>query len=174
MFFQYFASPCYIGFGKLLNVPVILVSSFLEFPYLDIVMGNPLSDAFFSGFFNEEPTIDTFFDRLWNVYLNYKQIMIFEQYTAVQTDMMRKHLGLPHLPDIRELERQVAMALVNTHYSYHGVRPITPAVIHVGGLHVVEENAPKLSPVKNFLRFLEFPEILSTLLQFPASPDPAI
>ncbi|OAD58667.1 UDP-glucuronosyltransferase 1-6 [Eufriesea mexicana] len=174
---QYFGSPCYLGFGNLLNVPVVIVTSFLEFPFINTFMGNTQNDAFFSGFFNENPSIETFFDRLWNAYTNYHAVIVFQHYSAVQTDIMRKAMALPHMPDVRALERQVALALVNTHYSYYGVKPITPAMIEVGGLHVVEE-APKLSPeIKKWLDSADHGLVyfsLGTILNIEKFPEETV
>lgn len=114
--------------------------------FIDDIMGNPTSYAFFSGFYNDNAVMNTFFDRLWNFLINYKNTFIFHHYTAEQTDMMKKYLGLPNIPDVRELEKTVSLAIVNSHYSYYGIRPVTPAVIEVGGLHV-EADKSKLSPV---------------------------
>lgn len=118
----------------------------MQMSFVDDIMGNPTSYAFLSGFYNDNAVVDTFFDRLWNFLINYKNALIFEHYTAEQTDMMKKYLGLPNIPDVRELEKTVSLAIVNSHYSYYGIRPVTPAVIEVGGLHV-EADKSKLSPV---------------------------
>ena len=142
---EYFGSPCYIGFGQLLKAPVAIIISSMQMSFVDDIMGNPTSYAFLSGFYNDNAVVDTFFDRLWNFLINYKNALIFEHYTAEQTDMMKKYLGLPNIPDVRELEKTVSLAIVNSHYSYYGIRPVTPAVIEVGGLHV-EADKSKLSP----------------------------
>lgn len=145
--FQYFGSPCYLGFGYLLNVPVAIAVSFLEMPYVDSFMGSPLNYGFFSGHYNDNPVVDTFLDRLWNFIVNYKEEQKFYYYTSDQTDMMRKYLGLPNIPDIRELERNVSLAIVNSHHTYHGIRAVTPAIVEVGGIHIVESDQ-KVNPVR--------------------------
>ncbi|XP_071872819.1 UDP-glucosyltransferase 2-like [Bombus fervidus] len=142
---EYFGSPCYIGFGQLLNAPVAIVLSSMQMAFVDDFMGNPTSYAFLSGFNNDNAVVNTFFDRLWNFFINYKHTWIFQHYTAEQTNMMKQYLGLPNIPDIRELEKTVSLAIVNSHYSYYGIRPVTPAVIEVGGLHI-EADKSKLSP----------------------------
>ncbi|XP_017795599.1 PREDICTED: UDP-glucuronosyltransferase 2C1-like [Habropoda laboriosa] len=142
---EYFGSPCYLGFGHLLKTPVAIAVSFLSIPYVDDFMGNPLSYSFFPGFFNEKPVVDTFYDRLQNFLLNYPEILKFHYYTSDQTDMMKKYLGLPHIPNVRELEKNVSLALVNSHHNFYGIRPLVNTVVDVGGLHV-EKDQPKLSP----------------------------
>ncbi|XP_043593244.1 uncharacterized protein LOC122572386 isoform X2 [Bombus pyrosoma] len=48
---------------------------------------------------------------------------------------MRKYLAAD-LQDVGQLERNVSLALVNSHYSFHGIRSLDPAVIEVAGLHI--------------------------------------
>lgn len=144
---QYFGAPCYLGLGALLNAPVAIVLSNLETSYIDSFMGNPFNFAFFSGASLDNVVLNTFFDRVWNLVLNYKDALTFYHYTSDQTDLMRRYLGRD-LPDVRQLERNVTLALVNSHYSFHGIRSFAPAVIEVGGLHVQDEEIP-LPPVSS-------------------------
>lgn len=118
-------------------------------------MGSPFNYGFFSGHYNDYPVVDTFLDRLWNFIVNYKEEQKFYYYTSDQTDLMRKYLDLPNLPDIRELERNVSLAIVNSHHSYHGIRAVTPAIVEVGGIHIVESDQ-KVNPVKDFGKFFTF------------------
>ncbi|KAK9306718.1 hypothetical protein QLX08_002635 [Tetragonisca angustula] len=150
MITEYFGSPCYLGLGTLLNTPVAIVMSSLETSYIDSFMGNPFNFAFFPGASLENVVLNTFFDRVWNLVLNYKDALTFYHYTSDQTDMMRKYLGWD-LPDVRQLERNVTLALVNSHYSFHGIRSFAPAVIEVGGLHVQDEEIPLPPKLKNWL-----------------------
>lgn len=52
--------------------------------------------------------------------------------------MLREYLGNDDMPYLGDLARTTSIMLVNTHYSLNGVRPNTPAVIEVGGLHIRE------------------------------------
>lgn len=62
-----------------------------------------------------------------------------------QTDSMRKYLS-PDIPNIREVEKNVALTLVNSHPILFGVKPITPALVQIAGLHI-EANEEKLPAV---------------------------
>lgn len=128
-------------------------------------MGSPFNYGFFSGHYNDYPVVDTFLDRLWNFIVNYKEEQKFYYYTSDQTDLMRKYLDLPNLPDIRELERNVSLAIVNSHHSYHGIRAVTPAIVEVGGIHIVESDQ-KVNPVKDFGKFFAFFLIIISFDQF--------
>lgn len=108
-------------------------------------MGNPGSYAFFSGAHNENAVISTIWDRLWNLLTDFKELQRFRYYTSDQTEIMRRYLRRD-LPDVRELESRVSLALINGHHSFHGIRPITPAMVEVAGLHV-EFDESELTPV---------------------------
>ncbi|XP_017877635.1 UDP-glucuronosyltransferase 2B1-like isoform X2 [Ceratina calcarata] len=148
---EYFGSPCYLGFGTLLNAPVVVGISFMHMPYVDDFMANPFSYASFSNLYTDKPVIETFTDRLWNFIVNYWEMQKFYSYTSNQNEIMKKYLGLSDIPDVRELEKTVSLALVNSHYSYHGIKPITPAVVEVGGLHIIDRDQKISSELKNWL-----------------------
>lgn len=64
--------------------------------------------------------------------------------TKVQDEQLKKYVG-PNLPSVRQLESNISMILANSHIAFNGIRPITPALIEVGGLHIYDDNS-KLSP----------------------------
>lgn len=58
-------------------------------------------------------------------------------HTEIVVDaMLREFFGNNDMPYLGELAKSTSLMLVNTHYSLNGVRPNTPAVIEVGGLHI--------------------------------------
>lgn len=68
-----------------------------------------------------------------------------------QTEAMRKYLS-PNIPNLREVEKNVALMLTNNYHSLFGIRPVTPAVIDIAGIHA-EENQDKFTPVSFLLLF---------------------
>lgn len=63
-----------------------------------------------------------------------------------QTELMRKYLS-PDISNIREVEKNVALMFTNCHHTFSGVRPLSPAIISIAGLHV-EQNTDELPLVK--------------------------
>lgn len=41
-----------------------------------------------------------------------------------------------------------SLLLLNTHFSLHGARPLTPSIVEVGGIHVVSKKLKKLPLVR--------------------------
>lgn len=131
-------------------MPTITATPSLEFPWISRQIGNPLSTAFFPNFLFPKAKVETFSDRLQNTLTSNYLIYKFFSYTdEPQTELMRKILS-PNMPTVREIERTVALSVVNTHFTLQGIRPLTPAFIEVAGLHI-EEDDSSMSKVENHL-----------------------
>lgn len=42
------------------------------------------------------------------------------------------------VPSVTELAKKTSMIFVNQHYSLSGVKPLSPAVVELGGIHIKE------------------------------------
>lgn len=116
-------------------------------------MGNPQSTAFYPSLYYKRFGIKTFWDRMENTLKSLINSYRYMSYTENQSAAMKKHLG-PNIPTVREVEKMVSLFFINTFYTLHGVRPIIPEFIEVGGLHI-EEDDSTLTPVrKNFKKLL--------------------
>lgn len=95
----------------------------------------------------------TFFQRLKSTFVFYQSRYIFEKITHVQTEAMRKYLS-SDIPNIREIEKTVSLMFVNSHHTLFAIRPNTPAVIPIAGIHI-EENDDELSLVSFHICFFD-------------------
>lgn len=134
-----------MAFGPHLNVPMIGVSSCALYPWLNDFIANPENLAFVPNNLLDFKAALNYWDRMYNVLNTIYDKMAFNFWTSVQNDMIKKHFG-SHIPGVRELERSLALIIANTHYSLNGVKPTTPALIEVGGLHVQDDES-KISVV---------------------------
>ncbi|XP_043467651.1 uncharacterized protein LOC122501928 [Leptopilina heterotoma] len=140
-----FGSNCYIGLGYIFKVPVITISSCLEYSWIPSAIGNPDSTAFAPDVLMDSAEIKSFWERLKNTFVTQFSRYQFYMYTeSYQTNAMRKYLS-PDIPDIRQVERSVALTFVNSFYTLFGIRTRTPAIVDIAGVHI-EENDEKLSP----------------------------
>lgn len=57
-------------------------------------------------------------------------------YVPRQNAFMQEGFKIPGLPHVSELQKKMAIALVNTHFSYETVEPLPSNVIPVGGLQI--------------------------------------
>lgn len=87
-----------------------------------------------------------FWQRMYNFLDNLYLIWTFNKVTVKQTEIMRKYVK-PDAPDIRDVERNMSIILVNSHISTNGIKNLNPALIEVGGLHVHDDETILLPPV---------------------------
>ena len=129
-----------MGLGPFFNVPIVTATASLEYPWISLHIGNPLSTAFFPTLSASKSEIKTFWDRLQNTVKSLTNIYKFLGVSENQSETMRKYLK-KDIPTVREVERMVALSIVNTHPIIQGIRPTTPAFIEVGGLHIQEDDS---------------------------------
>lgn len=147
-----FGANCYIGFGHAFNVPVITVATNLGLSWTGDGVGSPASTAIFADVLMDSSEISTFWDRLKNTMVSLISKYRFFSYTEkAQTEIMKKYLN-SNIPSIREVEKTVALTFVNSYHNPFGIRPSTPGIIEIGGLHI-EENDATLSQVSFLLPF---------------------
>ncbi|KAI4497701.1 hypothetical protein M0802_007241 [Mischocyttarus mexicanus] len=85
-----------------------------------------------------------FWQRISNTVHTVYSKMYYNYLTQIQDEQIRKYVNL-NLPSVRKLETNISMILVNSYFSLNGIKPMTPGLIEIGGLHV-DENDSKLSP----------------------------
>lgn len=138
-----------MGIGHHLNVPIIAVSSAIEYPWMGDFIGNNDNPAVVPNALYMAFGKMSFWQRLVNTVTYHDEKRKFHRLTEdVQTELMRKYIN-PDLPNIRDVEKSVALTLVNSHPIIYGVKPVLPTLVQIGGLHV-EENDSVLSTVRSF------------------------
>lgn len=118
----------------------------MELTWANDALGNPNSAAFVPNLLLNLIEVSSFWDRLWNVVqIHQSNYQFYSSTGKKQTEAMRKYLD-PNMPDIRQVERTIALTFINAFYSFNGVKSKTPAAIDIGGIHI-EQDDNKLSPV---------------------------
>lgn len=124
-----------------------MVSTTILYPQMNSFVGNPLNLAIFPyhlRFYKEK--LD-FWDRLHNVLATHHEIRYYHKTAHLQDQYIKKYLG-DDMPSYLELEKNTALLFTNSHYSYHGIKPITPAVIEIGGINVQKDSSEPVEPVR--------------------------
>lgn len=134
-----------------LKVPIIGSSSAILYSWLNDFIANPHNLAFVPNNLGSDysPPM-SFWQRLHNTVLTVFMNQYFQRYTLNQNDIIRKYLG-NDAPGVRESERSLALILSNSHPSLNGPKPITTALIEVGGLHVQDDGTELTPVIFNFL-----------------------
>ncbi|XP_051169163.1 UDP-glucosyltransferase 2-like isoform X3 [Leptopilina boulardi] len=140
-----FTMNCYLGFGDVLNVPVIGVSPIEQFTWFDEILGNPMCNSYIVNWETKNFQIKTFWDRVknhfWTHYHNYR---FFKDTEKNQTAAIRKYL-ISNMANIREIEKKFSLLLVNSYQSMFGIRPLSPAIVQIGGIQT-ELSESKITP----------------------------
>lgn len=148
-FFQLFFAPCYFALGRHLNIPVVAMSSNALFDFMNDPFGNPVNPSFVpSGLVNYSQKMN-FWQRVVNTICTSFMKTIFNYNIQIQDKYVEKYFGSGY-PTVYDLQKDVALILVNSHFIFNGIRPITPSIIEVGGMHIQDEGE-KLPQVRIFL-----------------------
>ncbi|XP_046412504.1 UDP-glucosyltransferase 2-like [Neodiprion fabricii] len=141
---------CYFAFGRHFKVPVVAVSMSALPPYISEPLGNPVNTAFVSEHIDGSILHMNFWQRFKNTLHTWWTNYRIRRVTEAQNSIVKTHFG-PDMPDIRELERDLSLLLVNSHHSLNGVRPFTPAIVEIGGLHVRDDGTELPEELKAWL-----------------------
>ncbi|XP_025262697.1 UDP-glucuronosyltransferase 1-3-like [Camponotus floridanus] len=136
---ELFATPCYLAFGRHLNVPIVATVASIFHDWLNEVSGNPFNLAYIPSLLSTYTQRMSFTQRVANVILsNYFSAQVHYE-TNSQLEFVKKHFDID-VSHIKDLYRDIALYLVNTHHSLHGIRPMTTNVIEVGGVHLKDDD----------------------------------
>ncbi|XP_015121941.1 uncharacterized protein LOC107044539 [Diachasma alloeum] len=139
-----FAAHCYIGFGQKLNAPVVgVVTSRLQ-DWLFDPFANPLNPSYIPSFFSTFTQHMTFWERLQNTLITDSTRHQFRYWLEAESLQVEKYFGR-RISSLYELYKDVSLVLVNEHFSSNDIKPATPDIIDVGGLHIYD-NTQQLTP----------------------------
>ncbi|XP_033334725.2 UDP-glucosyltransferase 2 [Megalopta genalis] len=146
---EVFMAPCYLAFGRHLNVPIVSITTSAFSDWLEDVSGNPHNPAFVPSIFSSFGQRMGFWDRLLNTVLS--KYVAYELNSRM--DWMSKHVKDHFGIDVgaRDLHKDIGLFLVNSHHSLNGIRPNSNGVVEVGGLHVTENGNPLSPEVEKWL-----------------------
>jgi len=144
---ELFNTDCFLGLIHILRTPFIYFSSSALLPWANDRFGNPDNPAYIPNIFQPYSNKMEFLERLLNAvsttvdkWIIYPLLIDLPgRYTA------EKHLGI-QLPPLADIAKRGSLILVNSHFSLTKARPLVPAVVEVGGIHI-DKPAKKLPQV---------------------------
>lgn len=146
---QVFGADCAAGFASRLGAPVIAMMSSVMLPWGNDRFANPDNPSYIPNYFVPYKGSMTFFQRIYNIGMLVATKLGFDWGCIPHMDQLNREILGDDLPSIRELMNNATLLLVNSHFSINQPRPLVPAVVEVGGLHIPE--TPKKLPVVRFL-----------------------
>lgn len=133
------------------KVPVVMLSSFGSGHYINEQMGNPLVLSAVPFEFIDFIGPLNVWQRIQNTLYTIGDLIGRKfYYLPMQQALADIHFSnLPKpLPRLADLEKNVSLMLVNTHFSIDTIRPNVPGIIEVGGVHIKKpRDLPKVKLV---------------------------
>ncbi|KAK4876034.1 hypothetical protein RN001_012456 [Aquatica leii] len=102
---------------------------------LDAQMGNPNNPAYIPDRFIDYTPSMNFLQRLYNCFvIVVKNLNFYFVSLPAQNSIMQKYF--PGAPDLRELNYNMSLSLVNSHFANSFVVANLPNVVEIGGIHI--------------------------------------
>ena len=148
-----FFNDCVIGLAHKLRIPVIQMCSLVGTKWMDAWVGNPSFYSYVPNTFQEFTSKMTFRQRVSNTVSElYVKLGREIYFLPKQNAIMKKYFNSSDdFPTIEELQNNISLVLVNSHFSFNLPRPLMPNMIEVGGLHV--KSPKKLPTVSEEIQF---------------------
>ncbi|XP_034253455.1 UDP-glucuronosyltransferase 2B15-like [Thrips palmi] len=145
VFTEIFGSDCWSVVAYKLNLPLISVVTAPDFAWMHERVGSVDNPSYIIT--PDEPVAGkmSFLERAMNTYT---YLMKRYKHKTILNDgadaVVRQFFGAD-TPPINELVRRTSLVLVNRHVSVNPAVPVTPNVVHVGGLHLKDTKAERVS-----------------------------
>ncbi|XP_023248456.1 UDP-glucuronosyltransferase 2B15-like [Copidosoma floridanum] len=147
-----FALPiCFVPFGRRLNVPMIGIVTVATLDDIQHPLGSPQNLATDPSVFSEYSAPMSFTERLQN-FITFHVARVTNEFLGVaqNNECIRKVFG-PDCPGSPEILKDFSLILINQNKAINGIRAFTPAIVPVGGLHIVEKNETLPQDVQKWL-----------------------
>lgn len=141
-----FGADCFTAFAHKFRAPHITMTSATAMPWHDDEFGNPNHPAYVPIFFLPHTDRMNLQQRILNT-LVWAGLKLGRHYFAEMPmqELAQKHFG-HDMPSLRDIASNTSLLLVNSHFSVNIPRPVVPAVVEVGGLHIgVPKKLPKVN-----------------------------
>ncbi|XP_073825818.1 UDP-glycosyltransferase family 301 member D1 [Musca autumnalis] len=151
---EQFFHESFLMFGYKFKCPVVTIGTMGYADNMDHAMGLVTPWSVIPHLLLAHSDRMTFKQRFYNVYLSvYDAVMRRWHYMPRMQKMAERHFG-PHirgpLPNVRDLEKNISLMLINSHRSTDLPRPSMPGLINVGGAHI-KPAKPLPHDIKNFI-----------------------
>ncbi|XP_063226038.1 UDP-glycosyltransferase UGT5-like [Bacillus rossius redtenbacheri] len=130
-------ADCQLGFVHAFgNPPLIGVTAYSHPTWLSYMTGNPHNPAYIPELTTTFGDSMSFPQRLYNTLLHlYTLYRIHCSYLPRVDAMTRRFFG-EGFPAVGDVRNNASLAMVNTQVGFDQPRPLVPAVVDVGGLHI--------------------------------------
>lgn len=144
------------GFGQHFNAPVIGFSTFGASKLTTDLVGTPSPLSYVPNQSLDFTDHMIFVQRIGNTLLSGMEEIAMHFDYVTQCKIYEKSIPGKNKPDLAKLRKNVALVLLNTHFTMSYPRPNVPNMIEIGGIHI-NRDVPKELP-KDIKQFIESAE----------------
>ncbi|XP_055551136.1 UDP-glycosyltransferase UGT5-like [Wyeomyia smithii] len=137
---EYFTTDCLLGLSHVLQptgggVPIVGLSSCALMPWHYDRVGLPDSPAYIPSEFSTFSERMSYWERFENWLVTRSVKFLYRIVQWNDNRLLTARFG-DGIPDVSEIAKNTSLLLVNQHYTLSGARPLVPAVVEVGGVHI--------------------------------------
>ncbi|XP_065075736.1 UDP-glycosyltransferase UGT5-like [Ochlerotatus camptorhynchus] len=132
---EFFSTDCMLGVSHVMRVPFVGLSSCALMPWHYDRVGQPDSPSYIPSEFSTFSEQMSFWERFENWFVTRSVKLLYRIVEWNDNRLLAAKFG-DGIPDVRDIARNTSLVLVNQHYTLSGARPLVPAVVEVGGVHI--------------------------------------
>lgn len=142
---ELFNSECSLGFIHRFKAPIVAISTTSMIIWHNRRFGNPDNPAYVPHSLLWYGDKMNFIQRVVSVLSTVYTKLKYDSFLDTNKKLLEKHLN-SSISNFDELIKNISLILVNTHWSMEFSRPLVPAVVQIGGVHI--QKAKKLPQVR--------------------------
>jgi len=133
---EHFNNELFLGFASKFNIPFILLSSCNLLPWNKNVIGQPYLLATIPTTLTSLSSKMNFNDRVINIISHAIQLFGFKLLCRTRDEaIIKRNLDVDISLD--KLILNASLIMVNTHFTMFESKPLVPAVVEIGGIHIM-------------------------------------
>lgn len=132
---EHFNTELFIGFAFKFNIPFILLTSCNLLPWNQHAIGQPYSLATVPSTITSLPIKMNFYSRVMNTISHTVQLFGFKLLCRAKDEAIIKR-NLDIEVSLDQIILNASLIMVNTHFTMFSSKPLVPAVVEIGGIHI--------------------------------------
>ncbi|XP_055683646.1 UDP-glycosyltransferase UGT5-like [Lutzomyia longipalpis] len=137
---ELFTTDCPLGIAAEMNLTTIGISPCALMPWHYTKLNLMDFPSFIPAEYTAFATKMTFWERMENFLIGKVMKILFRRLQEQDNVLLERRFG-SHVKKVENLDQNIALALVNQHFSVSGVKPLNPRVVEIGGAHIRRKGA---------------------------------
>lgn len=133
---EQFNTDCMMAVAHQLKAPVIALSSCAIMPWQYERMGMPIIPSYIPATFMGQSEDMNLAGRIGNWISFHGLNLMYKLFSVPAADSLVQYKFGRDMPSVGELAKETNLMFVNQHFSLSGAKPLPPAVVELGGVHI--------------------------------------